>query len=114
MPSTLLALILCLLLTACSGSNNLLLGTVSADLDAHHIVVTDCYRTEVPPAQKAYDAGVPIWQFTPCRDAAIEIHGDKLTVNGRPYGHLDPGDGVLVDHGAVSIQHAGLARHARN
>jgi len=25
-------------------------------------------------------------------------------VNGTSYGHLNPGDGVLVDHGVVSIE----------
>jgi hypothetical protein len=94
-----------LLLAACSDSNNLLLGTVSATLDAHRIVVTDCYRTEVPPPEKLNEAGVAIWRFTPCRDAAIEIRGNKLTVNGRAYGHIEPNDGVLVDHGIVSVQH---------
>ena len=40
----------------------------------------------------------------PCRDADVWIRGEELTVNGKSYGRLNPGDGVLVDHGAVSIQ----------
>jgi hypothetical protein len=102
-----------LLLPACSESNNLLLGRVSTNLDTHRIVVTDCYRTEVPPPEKREEGSVRVWRFTPCRDAAIEIRGDKLTVNGRAYGYIDPNDGVLVDHGLVSLQHDGSAQRAR-
>jgi hypothetical protein len=40
----------------------------------------------------------------PCRDADVWIRGEELTVNGRGYGRLNAGDGVLVDHGVVSIQ----------
>jgi hypothetical protein len=40
----------------------------------------------------------------PCRDADVWIRGEKLTVNGKSYGRLNPGDGVLVDHGVVSIE----------
>lgn len=104
----------CLLLSACSDSNNLLLGTVSANLDSHHIVVTDCYRTEVPQPERFIAGGLPSWRFVPCRDAAIEIRGDKLTVNGRAYGHIEPTDGILVDHGVVSVQQGGAAQRAGN
>ena len=40
----------------------------------------------------------------PCRDADVSIRSEELTVNGKSYGRLHPGDGVLVDHGVVSIQ----------
>jgi hypothetical protein len=39
----------------------------------------------------------------PCRDADVWIRGEELTVNGKSYGQLNPGDSVLVDHGVVSI-----------
>jgi hypothetical protein len=64
-------------------------------------VVTDCYRTSVPPPQKLGDA---VYRFMPCRDADILIRGDELLVNGQSYGRLNPADGVLVDHGVVSIR----------
>jgi hypothetical protein len=93
-----------LALSGCSDSNNLLLGRVEATVDNHKIVVTDCYRTEVPPPRKIDET---TWEFMPCRDAAVTIHSGKVTVNGRAYGRLDSGDGVLVDHGRVSIVRAG-------
>jgi hypothetical protein len=40
----------------------------------------------------------------PCRDADVWIRGEELTVNGKTYGRLNPGDGVLVDHSVVSIE----------
>jgi hypothetical protein len=43
-----------------------------------------------------------------CRDADVWIRpangAEELTVNGKGYGRLNPGDGVLVDHGVVSIE----------
>ena len=96
-----------LLLSGCSRSNNLLLGRVQADLGSHTVVVTDCYRTSVPPPQKIGDAaGRPVYRFMPCRDADVLIRGDELLVNGQSYGRLKPSDAVLVDHGVVSIVHA--------
>jgi hypothetical protein len=85
--------------TACSGSNNLLFGQVQATLGTHKIVVTDCYRTSIPPPQKLGDD----YRFTPCRDADVLIHAETLSVNGQPYGYLNPSDSVLVDHGVVSV-----------
>jgi hypothetical protein len=95
-----------LLLSACSRSNNLLLGRVQAQVGLHTVVVTDCYRTSVPPPQKLEKdaAGQPVYRFTPCRDADVLIRGDELLVNGQSYGRLNPTGAVLVDHGAVSIQ----------
>jgi hypothetical protein len=90
-----------LLLSACSRSNNLLLGRVQAQVGSHTVVVTDCYRTSVPPPQRLGDA---VYRFMPCRDADVLIRGDELLVNGQSYGRLNPADAVLVDHGAVSIQ----------
>jgi hypothetical protein len=87
--------------SGCSRSNNLLMGRVEAAVGNHKVVVTDCYRTSVPPPQKS-DAGD--WRFTPCRDADVVIRREELVVNGQSYGHLNPGDGVLVDHSVVSVQ----------
>ena len=90
-----------LLLSACSRSNNLLLGRVQAQVGSHTVVVTDCYRTSVPPPQRLGDA---VYRFMPCRDADVLIRGDDLLVNGQSYGRLTPADAVLVDHGVVSIR----------
>jgi hypothetical protein len=88
------------LLNGCSKSNNLLLGRVEATVAGHTVVVTDCYRTSVPPPQ-AEPTGA---RFTPCRDADVLIRAEQLTVNGTPYGPLVPGARVIVDHGRVSIE----------
>jgi hypothetical protein len=45
-----------------------------------------------------------MYRFTPCRDADVVIRGDQLTVNGRGYGPIGPKDGVVVDHGAVTVE----------
>jgi hypothetical protein len=93
------------LLAACSRSNNLLLGRVQAEVGPHMVVVTDCYRTRVPPPQRLGDAaGQPVYRFVPCRDADVLIRGNELVVNGQSYGSMNPTDAVLVDHGVVSIQ----------
>jgi hypothetical protein len=84
--------------TACSRSNNLLLGRVEAKLGTHEVVVTDCYRINVPAPMLT--AARQSWE--PCRDAVIIIEGEKLAVNGRDYGRLNASDSVLVDHGVVS------------
>jgi hypothetical protein len=91
-----------LALTACSHDNNLLLGEVRAVVDGHEVVVTDCYRFSVPPPHRLADGA---WEFMPCRDARVVIQGERVTVNGQAYGPLKPSDGVLVDHGVVSITH---------
>jgi hypothetical protein len=93
-----------LLLFTCRGSNNLLLGRVEATVGSHRVVVTDCYRISVPPPQKLDDSadGQTTYRFTPCRDADILIRNDELIVNGRSYGHINPTDTVIVDHGIVS------------
>ena len=92
-------------LAGCGKSNNLLLGRVESTVGTHTVVVTDCYRTRVPPPQRLEDAGGrAVYRFMPCRDADVLIRGDELIVNGQSYGHMNPADGVLVDHGVVSIE----------
>ena len=87
-------------LAACTRSNNLLLGRVEAQVGSHTVVVTDCYRTSVPPPETS---GADL-HFMPCKDADIWIRANVLYVNGSSYGPIGPADGVLVDHGVVSIQ----------
>lgn len=87
-------------------SNNLLLGRVEATVAEHSVVVTDCYRIRVPrPEPLDGVAGGPDIgaHFMPCRDADLTIRQQQLTVNGRTYGRLQPGDHVTVDHGRVLI-----------
>src|SRR4030095_8632556 len=87
-----------------SKSNTLVLGRVQANVGTHLVVVTDCYRTSVPPPETKVEAnGQTTYRFMPCKDAEIVINGDQLTVNGRSYGRIGPTDGVLVDHGVVSV-----------
>ena len=89
-----------LLLGGCSRSNNLLLGRVEAVVAGHTVVVTDCYRTQVPqPVAEPNGA-----TFAPCRDAVVAIKNEQLTVNGTSYGALSRNARVVVDHGRVSIQ----------
>ena len=84
----------------CSRSNNLLFGRVEAVVAGHTVVVTDCYRTTVPPPVQEPTGAT----FTPCRDAVVVIHSEQLTVNGTAYGPLGRAAKVLVDHGRVSIE----------
>jgi hypothetical protein len=95
----------------CSRSNNLLLGRIEHTVGSHRIVVTDCYRMNVPPAEveKAPDGRETIHDM-PCRDADIVIADGQLKVNGVTYGAISAGDGVIVDHGAVSIERSQSAR----
>jgi hypothetical protein len=90
-----------LIFVACSRRNNLLLGRVESPVGAHTVVVTDCYRTSVPGPEQVEATA---YHYMPCRDADVWIRGEELTVNGKSYGHLNPDDGVLVDHGVVSIE----------
>jgi hypothetical protein len=90
-----------LIVAGCSRRNNLLLGCVEAPVGTHTVVVTDCYRTSAPGPEQV-DATAT--HYMPCRDADVWIRGEELTVNGKNYGHLNAGDGVLVDHGVVSIE----------
>jgi hypothetical protein len=90
-------------LGGCSQSNNLLLGRVEATVGDHTVVVTDCYRTSVPPPEQTMTDDGPAYRFMPCRDADVVIRRDRLVVNGRSYGSLAPGDPVTVDHGAVLV-----------
>jgi hypothetical protein len=101
-----------LLLSGCSRSNNVLLGRVEAAVGGHTVVVTDCYRTAVPqPRKEEGSPGVPpAFRFTPCRDADVLIRGEELIVNGASYGHLKPGEDVIVDHGIVVVGHRAPTR----
>jgi hypothetical protein len=90
-----------LFLPGCSRQNNLLLGRVESPVGTHTVVVTDCYRTRAPGPEQI---DTTAYHYMPCRDADVWIRGEELTVNGKNYGRLNPGDGVLVDHGVVSIQ----------
>ena len=90
-----------LIIAGCSRRNNLLLGRVEASVGTHTVVVTDCYRTSAPGPEQVDAAAT---HYMPCRDADVWIRGEELTVNGKSYGRLNAGDGVLVDHGVVSIQ----------
>ena len=92
-----------MLCPACSRSNNVFLGRVEATVGGHEVVVTDCYRTSVPPPGSSEGPGGPEYRFTPCRDADVVIRREELTVNGVPYGRLNPAESVLVDHGVVKI-----------
>ena len=90
--------------SACSRSNNLLLGEVQAKVGSHEVRVTDCYRTSVasPQETKGPDGKVS-YRFTPCRDADILIRDEQVEVNGVSYGHVNTNASILVDHGKVSI-----------
>jgi hypothetical protein len=87
--------------TGCSRSNNVLLGRVEARVGTHRVVVTDCYRISAPAPEQTGNA---VYHYEPCRDAVVWIRGEELSVNGAAYGKLRPGDGVLVDHGIVSLE----------
>jgi hypothetical protein len=106
-------LIALLQLASCSRSNNLLLGRVEATVDGHKVEVTDCYRTTVPQPRQLADLpdGKKVYEFVPCRDAAVLIRGDELIVNGTSYGPLKQADVITVDHGKVLInEHPVLAK----
>jgi len=102
---TLIVLGSTLVISACSRSNNLLLGRVEATVGGHRVEVTDCYRTSVPPPQQLPDLpnGKRVYEFKPCRDAEVLMRGDELIVNGRSYGLIKPSDVITVDHGRVLV-----------
>jgi len=88
----------------CSKSNNLLLGRVEEKLGAHLVIVTDCYKTSVPPPQLLKSANdKPFYRFTPCLDADVVIDDNQLIVNGISYGSIGTADTILVDHGKVLV-----------
>src|ERR1051325_4049645 len=89
--------------SACSRSNNLLLGRVEATVGGHTVVVTDCYRTSVDPPEEVGGPSGQSYRFAPCRDADVLIRNDELIVNGRSYGSLKRADAVTVDHGKVLL-----------
>ena len=89
--------------SACSRSNNLLLGRVEATVGGHTVVVTDCYRTSVTPPEKVGGPNEQFYHFKPCRDADVLIRNEELIVNGSSYGLLKQADAVTVDHGKVLI-----------
>src|SRR5437870_5125740 len=93
--------LVCALACGCSRRNDLLLGRVESNVGGHQVVVTDCYRTSVPPPENVEQA---VYRFTPCRDADVWIRREELIVNGQSFGKLKPSDSVLVDHGVVSVK----------
>jgi hypothetical protein len=97
-------LLLALSFGACTKSNNILLGRVEEKVGSHVVIVTDCYKTSVPPPQLLKSASdKPFYRFTPCLDADVLIDGDQLIVNGRSYGAIKQTDTVIVDHGKVLV-----------
>ena len=100
--------------SACSRSNNLVLGRVEATVGGHTVVVTDCYRTSVTAPEKVGGTSEQSYRFMPCRDADILIRNDELIVNGSSYGLLKQADAVTVDHGKVLINEgtAPAVKHA--
>ena len=101
-----IGLIICGLVMACSAcsrSNNLLLGRVEATVGGHTVVVTDCYTTSLTPPEKVGGPSEQSYRFMPCRDAEVLIRNDELIVNGSSYGLLKQADAVTVDHGKVLI-----------
>jgi hypothetical protein len=106
-----IAALLCLACSvgACSKSNNLLLGRVEEKVGSHVVIVTDCYKTSVPPPQLLKSASdKPFHRFAPCLDADVVIDGDQLVVNGRSYGAIGQTDTILVDHGKVLVNGAAV------
>jgi hypothetical protein len=106
--------VLMLACSACSRSNNLVLGRVEATVGSHNVVVTDCYRTSVTPPEKVGSSGEQFYHFMPCRDADVLIRNEELIVNGSSYGLLKQADAVTVDHGKVLINETvvpAVARH---
>ncbi|MDQ3920055.1 MAG: hypothetical protein M3348_16440 [Acidobacteriota bacterium] len=99
--------------SACGRSNNLLLGRVEATVGGHTVVVTDCYRTSVPPPEKVGGPGEQSYRFMPCRDADVLVRNDELIVNGSSYGLLRRADAVTVDHGKVLINEVAVPAVAR-
>jgi hypothetical protein len=99
--------------SACSRSNNLLLGRVEATVGGHTVAVTDCYRASVTPPEKVGGPGEESYRFTPCRDADVLIRNDELLVNGSSYGLLKQADAVTVDHGKVLINEMAAPAIAR-
>jgi hypothetical protein len=101
---TIFLTLLALSVGACSKSNNILLGRVEEKVGSHIVIVTDCFKTSVPPPQLLKSASdKPFYRFTPCLDADVVIDGDQLIVNGRSYGAIKQTDTVLVDHGKVLV-----------
>jgi hypothetical protein len=101
---SLMFLFIALSIGACSKSNNILLGRVEEKVGSHIVIVTDCFKTSVPPPQLLRSASdKPFYRFSPCLDADVVIDGDQLIVNGRSYGAIKQSDTVLVDHGKVLV-----------
>ena len=96
----LVTFVVCTGLSACSASNNPVLGRVEANVSGHQVVVINCYTMHVHDV-RPNDGGE---LFAPCKDAAVTIKDDSLFVNGESYGQLAPGDRVLVDHGKTTIE----------
>ena len=111
-----IGLIICGLVIACSAcsrSNNLLLGRVEATVGGHTVVVTDCYTTSFTPPERVGGPNEQSYRFVPCRDADVVIRNDELIVNGSSYGLLKQADAVTVDHGKVLINEIAVPAAAR-
>ena len=97
-----------LALQGCNATmHNALQGRQTAFINGHEIVVTDCYRMskQLPETIKDAPDG-SVHRFNPCKDADISLDHENLTVNGKFYGRLSPGDRVTLDHHKVLINAA--------
>ncbi|MCI0708031.1 MAG: hypothetical protein L0Y80_11175 [Ignavibacteriae bacterium] len=92
-------------LTACGKKEEGIPGRVETKVGDYVAVATDCFKpfTTEPQQLEMTADSMFAYRFVPCSGADIMIEGNKLTVNGSPYGTLQPGDTVLVDHGQVFI-----------
>lgn len=96
-------LIVCLCLVV-SGAGCTVNFSVNAereeDLGSHHVIIrpgdTMTTTTESTFGDEA------TYEFT-CGDVKVHIENEALSVNGKSYGMLEPGQEVIVDHGTVSV-----------
>lgn len=91
--------------SSCARLDSVVFGHVEATVGGHRVSVTDCYRTSIPEPDRptALADGTQVYRWAPCRDAQVVIRGKTLIVNDREIGPILPSDGILVDHGKVSV-----------